>query len=130
MPDFSDCPRAARYTAKAGAGGAAGGAAALVLDALTNAHVAMLPGFNFGLSPEALVTRMAFVDFDGGAAIDVSGAGYHSQRGDNARVFGGTGAPPQHLYAHRTCRWHTYSTHDAATTRLTPSRPHTWLALA
>lgn len=68
MPDFEHCPRAQRYRE---GGATTAPAAALVLDALTNAHVAMLPGHNFGLSPDALVSRMAFVDFDGGAAMEV-----------------------------------------------------------
>ena len=59
MPDFSECRRAQGYSTSP----------ELALDAITNAQVAMLPGMNFGLKPERLITRMAFVDFDGAAAI-------------------------------------------------------------
>jgi len=61
MPDFTNCRRAQRYSC----------ANDLIMDALEHANVAMLPGSNFGLPESDLVARMAFVDFDGGAAIDV-----------------------------------------------------------
>ena len=40
---------------------------------LSETGVAILPGSDFGMAPEQLYTRMAFVDFDGGRALSVTG---------------------------------------------------------
>ena len=40
---------------------------------LEETGVALLPGTHFGRPPEELVARLAYVDFDGGAAIDALG---------------------------------------------------------
>ncbi len=40
---------------------------------LSETGVAILPGTDFGMAPEQLYTRMAYVDFDGSRALSVSG---------------------------------------------------------
>ncbi|MRI32098.1 aspartate aminotransferase [Endozoicomonas sp. OPT23] len=40
---------------------------------LSETGIAILPGSDFGMTPEQLYTRMAFVDFDGGRALSVAG---------------------------------------------------------
>jgi len=48
--------------------------AALCERLLLDAGVAILPGVNFGRAPEELTARLSFVDFDGGAALQLSEA--------------------------------------------------------
>ena len=48
---------------------------ALCARILDETGIAMLPGSDFGMTPDQLYTRMAYVDFDGAKALSAMGAG-------------------------------------------------------
>ncbi|PHR27577.1 MAG: aspartate aminotransferase [Desulfotalea sp.] len=70
---------------------------------LKETGVAMLPGSAFGLAPEKYLARLAFVDFDGAAALDVL-----EELGDDAlvdEVFLSTYCPKIIEATHLLCDW-------------------------
>lgn len=50
---------------------------------LSQANVAMLPGVDFGLKPQELVFRIAYVDFDGDKSLKVVNYDYENKELDN-----------------------------------------------
>jgi aspartate aminotransferase len=53
---------------------------------LEDTGVAMLPGFDFGRDPEELTARLAFVDFDGQAALEAASGEYTNKEIDESFV--------------------------------------------
>ena len=60
--------------------------AALSEAVLNQAHVAMLPGVDFGRQPEELVFRIAYVDFDGVQALNAVRDSYQNKELDAAFI--------------------------------------------
>ena len=60
--------------------------AALCTRLLEATGIAILPGSDFGFSPDQLFARLAFVDFDGAAALDLAAGQYADQALDDAFV--------------------------------------------
>jgi aspartate aminotransferase len=73
FPDLSNCPGVdvarTRFAAATGLGEDEMTSSWLAKDILRHTGVAFLPGSAFGRLPEEMTFRMAFVDFDGGAAM-------------------------------------------------------------
>jgi hypothetical protein len=70
---------------------------------LEETGVAMLPGSDFGLEPSSFTVRLAYVDFDGGCALDAVGT---VQPGaDLGEAFLAENCPRVVRAIERVCEW-------------------------